>query len=159
MHWAVEELSPVLPAPAEGGDAVDWDVLRAETGWRLPADFRDFVAVYGLGTISDSIGISTPPFDGYPYGDHLLFRTEWPPADGTLAWATNEAADDFLWRCAGEPDQWKVTFRPRDCHREYTYDMGMAEFLLRLVRGGIHPPLGAQLSLPARFESWRASLL
>ncbi|MGM9469305.1 hypothetical protein [Streptomyces murinus] len=119
-----------MPAPAEGGDAVDWDVLRAETGWRLPADYRDFVAVYGPGTIS-----------------------------GTLAWATNEAADDFLWRCAGEPDQWKVTFRPRERHREYTYDMGMAEFLLRLVRGGIHPPLGAQLSLPARFESWRASLL
>ena len=51
------------------------------------------------------------------------------PADGTLAWATDEAADDFLWRCAGEPDQWKVAFRPRDRHREYAYDMGMAEFL------------------------------
>lgn len=33
--------------------------------------------------------------------------------------------------------------------------MGMAEFLLRLMGGVIRPPLGAELELPATFESWR----
>ncbi|WP_280862216.1 MULTISPECIES: hypothetical protein [unclassified Streptomyces] len=33
--------------------------------------------------------------------------------------------------------------------------MGTAEFLLRLVRGEIRPPLGAELALPATFTSWR----
>jgi hypothetical protein len=79
---------------------------------------------------------------------------EWPPVDGTLRWATNEAADDFLWRCTGDPDSWPVIFRARD-RREEVYHMGMVEFLLGLVRGDIHPPMGAQLALPADFESWR----
>jgi len=155
MHWAVEELSRVMQPPPAGGDTVDWDALRAETGWELPADYRDFVAVYGMGAISDSIGILTPPFDGYPYGDHLLYGAQWPPMDGTLTWASNEAGDDFLWRCAGEPDEWRVVFRPRDRRRDHEYDMGMAEFLLRLVRGDIRPPLGAELELAVTFESWR----
>ncbi|MFJ5306330.1 hypothetical protein [Streptomyces sp. NPDC088350] len=151
----MEELSRVVQPPSDGGDTVDWDALRAETGWELPADYRDFVAAYGLGSISDSIGILTPPFDGYPYGDHLLYGVQWPPVDGTLTWASNEAGDDFLWRCAGEPDKWRVVVRPRDRRRDHEYDMGMAEFLLRLVRGDIRPPLGARLDLPAAFESWR----
>ncbi|MFF2513894.1 hypothetical protein [Streptomyces sp. NPDC058086] len=155
MHWAVEELGRVMLPPPDGGDTVDWDALHADTGWKFPADYRDFVAVYGLGAISDSIGISTPSFDGYPFVDHLLFRAQWPPVHGTLTWASNEAGDDFLWRCAGEPDEWRVVFRPRDRRRDHEYDMGMAEFLLRLVRGDIHPPLGAELELPATFESWR----
>ncbi|MFF1649530.1 hypothetical protein [Streptomyces sp. NPDC058240] len=33
--------------------------------------------------------------------------------------------------------------------------MGMVEFLLRLVRGEIRPPAGAELDMPATFESWR----
>ncbi|MFE2424005.1 hypothetical protein [Streptomyces hokutonensis] len=155
MHWAVEELSRVMQPPAEGGDTVDWGELRADTGWELPADYRDFVAVYGMGSISDSIGIRTPRFEDYPYEDHLLFRAQWPPADGTLTWGSNEAGDDFLWRCTGGPDEWRVVFRPRDRRRDHEYDMGMAEFLLRLMGGVIRPPLGAELELPATFESWR----
>jgi hypothetical protein len=155
MHCAVEELSRIMQPPADGGDTVDWDALRAETGWELPADYRDFVAVYGLGGISDSIGILTPPFDGYPYGDHLLHGAQWPPVDGMLTWASNEAGDDLLWRCVGEPDEWRVVLRPRDRRRDHEYDMGMGEFLLRLVRQDIRPPLGVELDLPATFESWR----
>jgi hypothetical protein len=48
-----------------------------------------------------------------------------------------------------------VVFRPRDRRRDHEYDMGMAEFLLRLVRGDIRPPLGAELELAVTFESWR----
>ncbi|MFJ9626185.1 hypothetical protein ACIRU8_00665 [Streptomyces sp. NPDC101175] len=155
MHWAVEELSRAMQPPTDGGDLVDWDGLRAETGWELPADYRDFVAVYGMGSISDSIGIRTPRFAGYPYEDHLLFRARLPPTDGTLAWGVNEAGDEFLWRCTGGPDQWRVAFQPRDRRQDHEYEMGMAEFLLRLVSGDIRPPLGADVELPATFESWR----
>ncbi|MDV9194601.1 hypothetical protein [Streptomyces sp. Wh19] len=155
MHWAVERLGHVMPPPRDGGDPVDWDALRVETGWQLPADYRDFVAVYGMGAISDSIGIRTPPFEGYPYEDHLLTHAEQALANGELTWASNEAGDDFLWRCIGPPEQWVVTFRPRGRRQDHIYDMGMAEFLLHLVRSEIHPPLEAEFAGPATFESWR----
>ncbi|WP_327147381.1 hypothetical protein [Nocardia sp. NBC_01329] len=151
----MEELSRIMPPPPDAGDPVAWDSLRVDTGWELPADYRDFVAVYGMGTISDSIGISTPRFEGYPYEDHLLFHAAQALMDGELTWASNEAGDDFLWRCVGEPERWGVIFRPRSGPPDHTYDMGMAEFLLRLVRGEIHPPLEAELAMPATFESWR----
>ncbi|WP_432192887.1 hypothetical protein [Streptomyces sp. bgisy027] len=155
MHWAVEELRRIM-TPPEVGDAVDWDSVRDEFGWVLPADYRDFVAVYGMGAISDSIAISTPPFPGYPYGDHLLYNVEYPPPDGVLQWGTNEAADSFLWRCNGAPDQWTVVFSPRRRDRQLGYDMGMAEFLLLLVQGRISVPLGAQLDInPPTYETWR----
>jgi len=155
MHWAVEGLSHVMPPPRDGGDPVNWDALRVDTGWQLPADYRDFVTVYGMGTISDSIGIRTPRFEGYPYEDHLLFHAEQALADGELTWASNEAGDDFLWRCIGTPERWAVIFRPRDRRQDHTYEMGMAEFLLHLVRGEIRPPLEAEFAMPATFESWR----
>ncbi|MDX2813403.1 hypothetical protein PV410_12675 [Streptomyces sp. PA03-5A] len=134
---------------------MDWDALQAETGWEFPTDYRDFLSVFGVGSISDSIGIGAPPFEGYPYEDHLLYNVQWPPADGRLTWASNEAGDDLLWRCTGKPDTWQVIVRPRNPTQEQEYRMGMAEFLLRLVRREIHPPLGAKLELPATFESWR----
>ncbi|MBW8793479.1 MAG: hypothetical protein JF597_07780 [Streptomyces sp.] len=155
MHWAVKTLSRLVQPPAGGGDTVDWDTLRAATGWEFPADYRDFVAACGMGTISESIGVLTPPFDGCPYDDHLLFRAERPLEGGVLTWVSNEAGDDFLWRCAGEPEQLKVIFRPRNRRQERVYDMGMAEFLLRLVEGEIRPPLGAEFAMPATFASWR----
>ncbi len=155
MHLAVEELRRVLQPPMDGGSAVDWERIREETGWEFPADYRDFVAVYGLGAISDSIGIHTPRFDGYPYGDHLLLHVGRPSEGMTLTWASNEAGDDFLWRCEGTPDQWPVIFRPRTRRRDHEYPMGMAEFLLGLIQNDIRPPLGAALTLPATYESWR----
>jgi hypothetical protein len=155
MHWAVDELRRIMPPPPDGGDEVDWDFVRTEFGWTLPADYRDFVAVYGMGAVSDSLSISTPPFPGYPYGDHLLLGSQYPPSDDLLRWGTNEAGDDFFWRCGGEPDRWTVAVRTRfygwrDC------DLGMAEFLLRLLQGRSDIPLGAKVDIdPPFFESWR----
>ncbi|WP_229850150.1 SMI1/KNR4 family protein, partial [Streptomyces termitum] len=41
------------------------------TGLRLPADYRDFVTLYGGGDLNECLGISTPPVAGSPYGGLL----------------------------------------------------------------------------------------
>lgn len=92
--WAVGELLRVMAPPAVGGDTVDWEKLRTVTGWEFPADYRDFVAVYGMGTISDSIGVLTPRFEGYPYEDHLLRGGEWSSGPGTAVGITSTP-----WEC------------------------------------------------------------
>ncbi len=156
MHHAVGRLLQLMPAPPEGGDAVDWDGVDAEFGWRLPHDYRDFVTVYGLGTIGDSLGIFTPPFPDYPYVDHLLYRRTYPPSDSLLLWGANEGADDFFWRCTdSDPDRWTVAVHTRS-RGWHDYALGMVEFLLGLVGGRITPPLNARLTInPPAFESWR----
>ncbi|MGW7106529.1 hypothetical protein ACWGHU_10265 [Streptomyces xanthophaeus] len=155
MHSAVEELMRLLPPPSNGGDMVDWEQVHAQFGCNLPQDYRDFVAVYGMGSISDSLGISAPPFDGHPYDDHLLYGCSYPAPGGVLRWGANEGADDFVWRCGDEdPDRWTVAVSTRGTWHDY--DLGMAEFLVELVSGRVSPPLNARLTInPATFESWR----
>ncbi|MFG2960043.1 hypothetical protein ACGF5O_40760 [Streptomyces sp. NPDC048291] len=146
-----------MPAPPDGGDAVDWDRVHTEFGWRLPGDYRDFVAAYGMGTINETLGVVAPPFPGYPYVDHLLYERTYPPTDGVLLWASTDSADDFYWRCAdGDPDRWAVAVRTRS-HGWHDYPHGMADFLVNLLSGRIKPPLNAGLGIehPATFESWR----
>jgi hypothetical protein len=156
MHEAVKRLIQLMPPPAEGGDTVDWDQVHANFGWRFPDDFRDFIATYGMGAISDSLGIMSPPFVGHPCDDHLVYERPYPPSDNLLRWGANEGADNFYWRCTdGDPNRWTVAVLTRS-QTWYDYDLGMVDFLVHLVSGHITPPLNAQLSIdPPTFESWR----
>ncbi|MFF1798793.1 hypothetical protein ACFVXQ_32045, partial [Kitasatospora sp. NPDC058263] len=49
VHPAITRLAALLGEPSAPGDTVDWDELAQTTGLRLPADYRDFVALYGGG--------------------------------------------------------------------------------------------------------------
>ncbi|MFI9105536.1 SMI1/KNR4 family protein [Streptomyces fildesensis] len=145
-----------MAAPVGGGDSVDWGTIRADYGWQFPNDYKEFVAVYGMGSIGDSLFISTPPFSEYPYASHLLSETPYPPPGGLLCWGTNEGGDDFLWRCAdADPEQWTIVIRTRD-QTLHEYDMGIGEFLLNVISGNLVIPLTASLEIdPPVFETWR----
>ncbi len=157
MHPAVGQLLQLLPTPPDGGDALDWGRVHAEFGWRLPGDYRDFVAAYGMGTINETLTIVTPPPSDYPFVHHLLYGRTYPPADGLLLWGATDYADDFYWRCTdSDPDRWTVAVRSRT-HGWHDYPLGMADFLVNLLSGKIKPALHAGLGIEqqATFESWR----
>ncbi|SEL32826.1 hypothetical protein [Streptacidiphilus jiangxiensis] len=157
MHHAVEQLLQLMPATPNGGDALDWDRVDAQFGWRLPSDYRDFVAAFGMGTINETLSIVTPPPSDYPYAHHLLYERTYPPADGLLLWGATDCADDFYWRCEdADPDRWTVAVRTRS-NGWHDYPHGMTDFLLQLLSGRIKTPLNADLGIdqPPTFESWR----
>lgn len=155
MHGKVEELTAVMTPPPDGGDHVNWEAIRSEFGWIFPVDYRDFIGVYGMGNIGDSLAILAPPFPGYPYGTHLLDGEPFPPPSGELRWAVNESGDDFLWDCSDpDPDRWTVFLSSGRAGR-VCYDMGMAEFLLSVVTGRLVPPTSTFPTDPAEFENWR----
>ncbi|WP_405363504.1 SMI1/KNR4 family protein [Kitasatospora sp. NBC_00085] len=48
-----------MPPHDGSGDIVDWDSVEETLGVPLPSDFRDFVAVYGAGSIDDQVEIAS----------------------------------------------------------------------------------------------------
>ncbi|MGW2939947.1 SMI1/KNR4 family protein [Streptomyces sp. NPDC001156] len=160
MHWAVGELLTRMEPPASGGDTVDWDAVRRASGLVLPADYHDFVARYGGGGMDDFLCVFTPPVEDSMYGTLLegvpvmdeyaaMYSEAWPgaPVGGLLRWGSTSTADDVFWRCGSQdPEQWTtVVSRRQHGYREspwLEFDCGMAEFLLRLVRGELPNPFG-----------------
>lgn len=60
MHPSVARLAGLLPPHPGAGDPVDWDEAARRWGIPIPADYRDFVSVYGGGEINRSLSIALP---------------------------------------------------------------------------------------------------
>ena len=55
------ELLTVLPPPADVVASVgDWRVIEAQIGVALPSDYKEFVSLYGVGSVRESIWILSP---------------------------------------------------------------------------------------------------
>jgi hypothetical protein len=117
---AVREL---IGPPPLGVKSVDWAGVHGRLGFALPADYREFIDIYGPGTFGD-IRIAAP---GAP-GDMDLFallerkynqvrelpRGEWdapwyPEPGGTIACAETTGGHTCGWApVRADPDQWTV---------------------------------------------------
>ncbi len=179
MDEAVERLREIMPTPPEGGDVIDWEREQAESGVRLPADYRDFVVVYGGGVINRHLQIHTPRVPGslicgalsWPPAERGEFDLEWlsrtaPGADPLrlLQFGATDDGDEVLWaRSDGSPEDWRVLVFLRDPLRENPwtlFDGGMARFVLALVSGELTapPPFDSPVfpGNPPTYLGWRA---
>ncbi len=172
-HHAMARLRELLPPPLCGGDSVDWQEIERTTRLTFPADYREFVELYGGGEIDEYLSVSTPPVPGSAYGD-LLDRIDPALADSEdlsallpegvlpplLPFANVGSGDVAFWLCEGAPDDWRVAiFRrqtPYGMNRWTVFDGGMASFCVAVLTGEANP-LSEQLSTESRHEfvSWR----
>jgi hypothetical protein len=175
MNRYVERLLARMPPPGAGGDLLDWDEVRAGSGLGFPDDYRDFVTAYGGGVVDDYLSVSTPPVAGSVYGDiefgfspavDVAYDFEDVPdslREGRLLrWGTTSEADDVFWlHDPAGPSRWGTAVRRR--HHDHdesawiTFDVGMAEFLLRVIDRDI-PPCFSQGDFPSafpRYLNWR----
>lgn len=142
MHEALRRLVEVMP-PGEGaGDVVDWGEVRRRLGFEFPSDYREFVEVYGAGSINNTFSVVLPlPGEGdaryameEATEDGLALIEETVGLDFSLTdricWAVDFTASHVFWRVQGDdPDRWPVFVLERD-RTETHYDCGMVEFLL-----------------------------
>ncbi|WP_435240152.1 SMI1/KNR4 family protein [Streptomyces sp. YPW6] len=176
-HPAVVRLRELLPPPGSGGDAVDWERIEQTTGLAFPADYREFVELYGGGEIDAYLSVSTPPVPGSPYADLLdrgepalpdSFREELgallptgalPPL---LPFADSASSDVAFWLCDGAPDDWRVAvFRrqtPHGTSRWTVFDGGAAAWCVAVLTGEAHP-FSERLAVSGghEFASWRGA--
>lgn len=155
MHPSVAQLVELMPPPRDSGVSVDWEAVAAQWGTRLPADYRDFMDLYGGGSINNSFHFCVPDKAGYAplSADSLAEGTELgfelfggdPDAEqeaaGRICWAFDAGANHAYWdTTASDPDQWTVMLLHRYAEWE-RFDLGMAEFLVAILTGAIPQPV------------------
>lgn len=60
MHGAVERLVRLIPPPPPVTTFPPWEDAQSEIGFSFPVDYRDFVDVYGKGSIDDEFFLIAP---------------------------------------------------------------------------------------------------
>ncbi|MFD7829043.1 SMI1/KNR4 family protein [Kitasatospora sp. NPDC059803] len=180
VHPAIARLSALLGQPSIPGDTIEWDELARTTGLRLPADYRDFVTLYGGGELDEYLGVSTPPAAGSPYGD-LVDGLDFDPAEepaaptGTapenlkegrlLPFARSANGDVAFWLCdSQDPDSWDVVvFKRQPLYGEerwVRFGAGFGDFLLGTLGGTLPNPFSDRgfAEPPHAYRNWRQPL-
>ncbi|MFJ9947294.1 hypothetical protein [Kitasatospora sp. NPDC091207] len=174
MHPSVARLAGILPPHSGAGDLVDWGEVAHRWVTPLPADYRDFVSVYGGGSINSSFSIALPLKVASP--DPLEFEAlldfeaviecgyellDLDPADGPalagrISWAVDCSASQAFWDTTDpDPDRWTTLVLTRDGDW-VAYDCGMADFLVGFLTGEIRPqPMGMFSPEQPVFLNWR----
>jgi hypothetical protein len=145
MPGALDVLVGLMPPHQGSGNEVDWAAAEAAYGCRFPADYRAFAAVYGEGSIDESISVMMPSGSGNLW-EPVVSGAEPPgiesPAglgavtpERILLWGQTSQADVLGWyRDSEDPDRWPVVVWSRTTARWSRYECGMTEFLARLLR-------------------------
>lgn len=177
MDPNVHDLTRVMTPPRQGGEEVDWVHIEREFHIPFPRDFRDFVRIFGAGSLDDYLAILAPvPGNNYidliqssrNFLETLNGVREALPAEmiyplesrvgGLVKWAGNEDGDLCFWIASGvDPNAWKVAVYSRTFNDWTEYDCGFAAFLVRIVTREIDSPF-ARSDFPSSspsFKSWR----
>lgn len=147
----LEALRRMMPPPAAPDTAVDWGRLGSSWGKDFPPDYRQFMDVYGPGTIQNYLVIVEPAPKGTPSDPltgmaHETANAEllWtkvrkePGLAGVepllVGWGVDASADVLCWDASGgDPADWPVLVCNRDDVVWRRYNCGMVEFLLRVL--------------------------
>ncbi|WP_228976588.1 SMI1/KNR4 family protein [Streptomyces sp. DH12] len=173
----VAALARLMPSDHGADEQVDWAAAEARWGVRFPADYRDFMARYGGGSVNGEAVVLLPlPRRGVRWQPGDLaeetanVRLAWRAEGGRdaldvdpehlLAWGVTAGPDILCWLTADpDPDRWPVVVCGR--HTSPTFSVhpyGMAAFLHRLLADEFDdPPVSLVFwdGTPARFVHWR----
>jgi hypothetical protein len=170
MHPSVVRLAELMPPHPGAGDSIDWDEVAQQRGTRFPADYRDFVSVYGGGSINNSfyvgLPLTTEPETRGPLSFASLTSSgydligadpeEIPEWAGRIAWASDCSANHAFWDTSDpDPDKWTTIVLER--RGEWTgYRCGVVDFLVGFLSKEITPqPMGLFSPDQPVFLHWR----
>ncbi|MER5182773.1 SMI1/KNR4 family protein [Streptomyces sp. NPDC002896] len=134
-----------MPPHDGAGRVVDWPAVERAWGVVFPSDYREFVSVYGAGTVGNA------EIEGDMDEETEAAREEWedgfathpegmdPKSGGLVAWGVDAAGDVLCWFTAGaDPDSWPVLLYSRRTDRWTLYRCGMATFLCKLFQAELY---------------------
>jgi hypothetical protein len=177
LHWAIRELNDLVPPPEGGGDSISWEAHFPGLPAGLPEDYRNFISMYGGGTLDGYLIVASPAMElanrsAVPKMEDALLRpidlkylgsySDTPASMRLFPFAFSGSSDAVYWhRDSDDPNSWRVFVRMRHpAPRENAwrfYDFGAVEFMVRWLRSDIENPFGSD-EFPTgdpSYENWR----
>jgi hypothetical protein len=125
-------LRALIGAPPAEVATVDWPSVHARLGFRLAADYREFIDTYGPGTFGD-IQIMAPggpgEMDLFELLERKYIRVRGVVREGgTVSWGETTGG----WTCgwaptSADPDEWNVTaIMPTKDLRGFSFRAGLS---------------------------------
>ncbi|PWI14472.1 hypothetical protein DI272_10150 [Streptomyces sp. Act143] len=149
-------LTAMLPPRPGRGMRMDWAAVEEAWGLEFPSDYKQVIAHYGDVLFGDYLQVLAPSTvtpdtcdePGAPRGGMGFItadaRDTWmvtaptgveTEAQDLVVWGAASSADLFCWLARGEPDEWPVVVFSHGEDTWTRYDVGMTEFLVRVLRG------------------------
>jgi hypothetical protein len=153
---------PQNPVGTSLGDA-DWRDVEAVLGYRLPHDYKDYIAAYGAGRWADFLGIMSPFYrwrhpQALDFFDwirsrldgldeiHQTFPQYAPPFQrhpapaGLIPIGYTDNGGTICWKTEGDPESWIVVCLAPKYHEGYdVIPSNLTRFLAGLLDGKIAP--------------------
>lgn len=146
----LKKLTEIVVPPANpSGNLGDWIDVEKELSLELPEDYKQFVSLYGAGTISGMISIGAPFIQPVParkfwenwvdiYNDIENYGTEvpfdlYPTIPGLLPCGHYADVNIINWLTHNSQPQWRIIFYS---HSKGFFDLGttsLTQFLLSML--------------------------
>lgn len=180
MDWLVE-LSQIMPPPAlearRGGTSPeDWVKLEQEMGIKYPADFKEYVNIWGKGYIGRFFYMFSPTSDTgaslLPRAStsaseaYALLKLHYPtqliypnyPENGSMLMGGRTDNGDYLgWVIDYDlpPEQWSVAIWGHEEDVRKLEGVSFGQFIVGVVKGDIRPeefPKGLWRTVPLSYQ-------
>jgi hypothetical protein len=162
MNSFLRELQILVPPPSDPKNTKgNWSSIEAEMGLVFPDDYKQFIELYGTGTLCSLIEIGSPFLLGETY--RMSVREAWiirtgvyhqhdqflespspysyyPEIPGLLPCATDSSGDIIGWLTNVDPELWYLVYRNRENGYFELPEMGFVEFFVAALRGEVPMP-------------------
>ena len=156
--------------PSAAGTPDEWNSIETRLGVSFPADYREFITVYGAGDIGGTIGIVSP----FSSTGNLEWRLDqlretremmqeglgyspvpypvFPASGGLIPWAHTAFGDVLSWVTSeGDPNGWNILVEDSECEWEL-FEETMTSFLVGIVSGALETSIFNLMSPEPTFE-------
>lgn len=167
----VEALARLLIATEADRDELAWPAIEREWGCVFPADYKEFLDLFGAGDFGDYLGVMAPfPRDHEAYKAGMrMVRLEsamleeldcpfpaYPAEGGVIAFGATPNGDSLLYKTAQEPGNWRIVTWSRAGGRWTEHEHGFVDFVLALLHAQLEDnPFGGRDLWGTQITSYR----
>jgi len=148
----LKQLMPPPAAPAESRSERGWEFVEAELGIELPSDYKEYISIYGTGSVDNFLWVLNPFSENKylnlideskatlqafqqlqrDFGETIPY-TLYPEPLGLFPWAVTDNGDHLFWLRKGSPSEWAIVVADSRAPEWEEFKVSMTEFLAGIL--------------------------